>query len=69
MTPPERPAAASLTALPRSLAAALGSTLAGWLLTLSAFWPLLLGGARNIVYDLTLPARFRHVRPPKERNR
>jgi MFS family permease len=70
VTPPERPAAASLTAVPRSLAAALGPTLAGWLLTLSAFgWPLLLGGALKIAYDLTLLAQFRHVRPPEERDR
>ena len=70
VTPPERPAAASLTAVPRSLSAALGSTLAGWRPTLSAFgWPLLLGGALKIAYDLTLLAQFRHVRPPEERDR
>jgi MFS family permease len=68
VTPPERPAAASLTNVPRSLAAALSPTLAGWLLGLSGFgWPLLLAGGLKIVYDLGLLARFRHVRPPEER--
>ncbi|MEK0084204.1 MFS transporter [Benzoatithermus flavus] len=68
VTPPERPAAASLTNVPRSLAAALSPTLAGWLLGLSGFgWPLLLAGLLKITYDLALLARFRHVRPPEER--
>lgn len=70
VTPAERPAAASLTAVPRSLAAAFSPTLAGWLLTMSAFgWPLLLAGALKAVYDLTLLAQFRHLRPPEERDR
>jgi MFS family permease len=68
VTPAERPAAASLTNVPRSLAAASSPTLAGWLLGVSAFgWPLLLAGALKIAYDLALLARFRHVRPPEER--
>ena len=67
VTPGERPAAASVTAVPRSLASALSPTLAGWLLTLSPFgWPLVLCGALKIVYDLTLLAMFRRVRPPEE---
>jgi len=65
--PGERPAAASVTAVPRSLASALSPTLAGWLLTLSPFgWPLVLCGALKIAYDLTLLALFRRVRPPEE---
>ena len=70
VTPAERAAAASLTAVPRSLASALGPTIAGWLLTLSAFgWPLLIAGALKAGYDLTLLAQFRHLRPPEERGR
>ena len=68
VTPAERAAAASLTAVPRSLASALGPTIAGWLLTLSAFgWPLLIAGALKAGYDLSLLAQFRHLRPPEER--
>jgi MFS family permease len=65
--PAERPAAASLTAVPRSLAAALSPTLAGWMLGLSTFgWPLVCAGALKIAYDLALLQRFRAVRPPEE---
>ncbi len=67
VTPSERPAAASLTAVPRSVAAAISPMFAGWLLTLSPFgWPLVIGGGLKIVYDLLLLAMFRHVRPPEE---
>jgi MFS family permease len=67
VTPPERPAAASLTAVPRSLAAAVGPSLGGVLLGLSPFgWPFLLGGALKAVYDLSLLGLFRGVRPPEE---
>ena len=67
VTPAERQAAASLTAVPRSLASALGPSLAGWMLGAATFaWPLLLAGALKIVYDLALLARFRHIRPPEE---
>jgi MFS family permease len=70
VTPAERPAAASLTAVPRSLAAALGPSLAGWMLGAAPFaWPLLIAGALKIGYDLALLARFRHVRPPEEEHR
>jgi MFS family permease len=66
--PAERPAAASLTSVPRSLAAAASPVLAGALLTASTFgWPLLVAGALKIAYDLLLWGRFRHVRPPEER--
>ena len=67
VTPPERPAAASLTAVPRSLASAIGPILAGSLLGISSFgWPLLIGGIVKAGYDLTLLAAFRHIRPPEE---
>jgi MFS family permease len=67
VTPAERPAAASTTAVPRSLAAAGSPLLTGYLLGLSPFgWPLVLAGAIKIAYDLALLARFRNVRPPEE---
>jgi MFS family permease len=67
VTPAERPAAASVTSVPRSLAAASSPVLAGWLLGLSSFgWPLIVGGALKIVYDLLLLAMFSSVRPPEE---
>jgi MFS family permease len=67
VTPPERAAAASVTAVPRSLAAAASPVLAGWLMSVSAFaWPLLIGGTLKIVYDLLLLAMFRRIKPPEE---
>ena len=67
VTPPERPAAASVTSVPRSLASAVSPLLAGLLLSLSTFgWPLLIAGVLKIVYDLSLLATFRSVRPPEE---
>ena len=62
--PPLRAAAASVTNVPRSLAAALAPWLGGALLGVSSFgWPLVAGGALKIVYDLLLFARPRPVRP------
>jgi hypothetical protein len=67
VSPAERPAAASLAAVPRSLAAAVSPALAGYLLTLSTFgWPLVVCGALKIVYDLALLSMFRKVKPPEE---
>ncbi len=67
VTPGERAAAASVTAVPRSLAAAVSPMCAGWLLALSSFgWPLVICGGLKIVYDLILLAMFRRVRPPEE---
>jgi MFS family permease len=67
VTPAERPAAASVTSVPRSLASALGPFLSGYLLGLSAFgWPLIAAGGLKIVYDLLLLSLFRHVKPPEE---
>jgi MFS family permease len=69
VTPAERPAAASVTSVPRSLAAAASPALAGWLLGMSSFgWPLIVGGALKIVYDLLLLAMFARVHPPEERS-
>lgn len=67
VTPPERPAAASLTNVPRSLAPAISPTLAGKLLGITTFgWPLVIGGSLKIAYDLLLLAMFRHRKPPEE---
>jgi MFS family permease len=65
--PEERPAAAGVTAVPRSLAAALSPTLAGFTLSVSSFgWPLIFAGVLKIGYDLALLQRFRTVLPPEE---
>ena len=67
VTPPERPAAASLTAVPKTIAWAAGSLISGYLLTLSTFgWPLLIGGFIKGVYDILLLIKFQKVRPPEE---
>ncbi|MSP89956.1 MAG: MFS transporter [Alphaproteobacteria bacterium] len=69
VTPEERPAAASLTTAPRSLASALAPTLSGWLLAASSFgWPLVLAGVIKIVYDLELLRQFARVKPPEEKS-
>jgi MFS family permease len=67
VSPEERPAAASATSVPRSLAAAASPFLAGWMLGISPFgWPLVAAGALKIAYDLALLLTFRNVRPPEE---
>ena len=62
--PVERPAAASVTSVPRSLASASSPLVAGYLLGVSTFgWPLVIAGALKIVYDVLLLATFRrHAR-------
>lgn len=63
----ERAAAASVTNVPRSLAAALPPLATGAMLDHSNFgWPLLLAGVIKITYDLLLLFQFRSVRPPEE---
>jgi len=67
VTPSERPAAASITAVPKTFAWAAGSMISGYLLTLSTFgWPLLIGGVIKGVYDILLLIKFQKVRPPEE---
>jgi MFS family permease len=64
VTPPERPAAASFTAVPRSLAAAVAPTIAGGLLGAGLLGtPLIACGALKIAYDLALLVAFRHIKP------
>lgn len=65
--PEERAAAASVTNVPRSLAAALSPLLAGALLTRTSFgWPLVCAGVAKAVYDLLLLSQFRAVVPEEE---
>ncbi|GJH17219.1 MFS transporter [Caballeronia novacaledonica] len=62
VTPPERPAAASFTSVPRSLASALGPMLAGALMASGYVGaPLVACGVLKISYDLTLLRAFRRV--------
>jgi MFS family permease len=68
VTPAERTAAASFTAVPRSLAAAASPALAGALFAAGfQALPLVACGVLKIVYDLALLAAFRHLKPPEER--
>jgi MFS family permease len=65
--PDERPAAASVTSVPRSLASAAAPLLSGWLLALGPFgWPLVAAGTLKGAYDLMLLAAFACVKPPEE---
>jgi len=67
VTPEERPAAASVTAVPKTFAWAAGSMISGYLLTLSTFgWPLLIAGMVKGTYDILLLIKFQKVRPPEE---
>jgi MFS family permease len=67
VTPPERPAAAGVTAVPRSLASSISPAISGLLLT-TAFTglPLILCGTLKIAYDIALLFSFRHIKPPEE---
>jgi MFS family permease len=67
VTPAERAAAASFTAVPRSLASAISPAFAGVLLTTSfTGLPLVVCGMLKIVYDVALLFSFRHTKPPEE---
>jgi MFS family permease len=69
VTPAERPAAASVTAVPRSLASSISPALAGALLATSfSGLPLVICGILKIVYDVSLLMTFRHVKPPEEKS-
>jgi len=68
VTPAERPAAASVTAVPRSLASSLSPALAGALLAMPfSGLPLVVCGVLKIAYDLSLLWSFGHIKPPEER--
>jgi MFS family permease len=67
VTPPERAAAASITSVPRSLAAAASPAIAGALFAAGfTAWPLMICGTLKIAYDLLLLWAFRHIKPPEE---
>ena len=67
VTPAERTAAASVTAVPRSLASSISPAIAGFMLAgpFSGL-PLVVCGCLKIGYDLALLAMFRHNKPPEE---
>lgn len=67
VTPAERAAAASVTAVPRSLASSISPAMAGALLA-TAFpgLPLVACGLLKITYDVALLFTFRRLRPPEE---
>jgi MFS family permease len=67
VTPPERATAASVTSVPRSLAAAASPAIAGALFAAGfEAWPLVICGVLKILYDLALLWAFRHIKPPEE---
>jgi MFS family permease len=67
VTPAERTAAASVTAVPRSLASSISPAIAGFMLAgpFSGL-PLVVCGGLKIAYDLALLRMFRHTKPPEE---
>ncbi len=67
VTPAERTAAASVTAVPRSLASSISPAISGFMLAgpFSAL-PLVICGGLKIAYDLALLRMFRHTKPPEE---
>jgi hypothetical protein len=67
VTPAERPAAASFTAVPRSLASAISPAISGALLaTPLGNLPLVISGVLKSIYDLMLLFSFRQIKPPEE---
>ena len=67
VTPAERATAASVTAVPRSLASSISPTFAGVLLTTALpGLPLVLCGMGKIIYDIALLYSFRQIKPPEE---
>ena len=68
--PEERAAAAGLLAVARNGAAAVAPAFAGAALVVPALGlPFLVAGSLKIVYDLSILALFRGVRPPEELGR
>jgi len=69
--PDERSAAAGVTAIARSVGAAISPSLTGLLFSVPALLmlgaPLLLSGGLKIIYDLLLYREFRAVKPPEEK--
>ena len=67
VTPAERTAAASVTAVPRGIASAISPAISGFMLA-GAFagLPFVICGSLKIVYDLALLGLFRKIKPPEE---
>jgi MFS family permease len=68
VAPDERSAASGLTAIARSVGAAISPALTGLLFSIPALLnaPFFLSGGLKIVYDLLLYREFRAVKPPEE---
>jgi predicted MFS family arabinose efflux permease len=64
--PHERTFASGVTNVTRTVAWAIGSTMAGSMMQQMLAAPLFAGGALKIVYDLALYRAFRDIRPPEE---
>ena len=65
--PDERSAAAGVTAIARSIGAAISPSLAGMLFSASLISaPFFISGGLKIVYDVALWFSFRAMRPPEE---
>ena len=68
VTPAERTAAASITAVPRSLASSISPAISGALLATPFMGlPLVICGVLKIVYYLAMLFSFRHMKPPEEK--
>jgi MFS family permease len=68
VAPGERTTAASVTAVPRSLASAISPSIAGVLMTASfSGLPFVICGILKIAYDIGLLVSFRHIKPSEER--
>ena len=67
VAPDERSAAAGLTSVAKNAAAAIAPAFAGATLAVPSLGlPFLVAGGLKVVYDLTIYAVFRGVRPPEE---
>lgn len=67
VTPAERPAAASITSVARSLSSVVGPVIAGASFAAGLeVWPLIACGVLKISYDLALLWVFRGIKPPEE---
>jgi predicted MFS family arabinose efflux permease len=70
VAPDERSAASGVTAIARSVGAAISPSLTGIFLSIPALLsaPFFLSGGLKIVYDLLLYRSFRRTKPPEEKN-
>jgi hypothetical protein len=68
VAPDERSAAAGVTAIARSVGAAVSPALTGLLFSIPLLFsvPFLLSGGLKIMYDLLLYREFRALKPPEE---